>query len=157
VSGYLPCFQQRKPKKNQQQNQSRVSPRRRGTFFCFAKRKYPKKRRPAARRIPAPAIPPRARLNLRRASVTPLKQQPLKTLSGTSASARADGTGAASNLLFQQANDCDDTRHILFSLLSWPRLETKSSTMLFVFQNQLPHRRHPCPHQACRRVDAAAV
>ncbi|WP_218645152.1 hypothetical protein, partial [Aquitalea sp. LB_tupeE] len=42
-------------------------------YFCFAKRKYPKKRRPAARRIPAPAAPPKARLNSHRATVTALK------------------------------------------------------------------------------------
>ena len=62
-------------------------------YFCFAKRKYPKKRRPAARRIPAPAAPPRARPELaaryRRAAAD---SRPLKTLSGTSASARADGS-----------------------------------------------------------------
>ena len=65
------------------------------------KRKYPKKRRPAARRIPAPAMPLRARPELaaryRRAASD---SRPLKTLSGTSVSARADGTGASSYLFW---------------------------------------------------------
>ena len=73
---------------------SRVSPRRRASFFCIAKRKKPKKRQPAARRIPATAAPPKARLKLaaryRRAASN---MQPLNTLDGPSVSARADGTG----------------------------------------------------------------
>jgi hypothetical protein len=59
VSGYLPYFQQRKTKKTNNKTKSRVSPRRRGTFFCFAKRKYPKKGDP--QRVEFPPQPSRPR------------------------------------------------------------------------------------------------
>ena len=112
---------------------SRVSPRRRASFFCFAKRKYPKKRRPAAGRIPAPAMPPpRARPELaaryRRAASD---SRPLKTLCGRSGAARADGTGATPCLLSQLANCCYYV--VLSLLLLWLCLATKSLTMPFPF------------------------
>src|SRR5574343_2103298 len=51
-----------------------VPPGRRGTFFCVAKRKYPKKRRPGAARNPAQKHSPQAPPNSPRANVTRLKQ-----------------------------------------------------------------------------------
>lgn len=51
-----------------------LSARRRGTFFCVAKRKYPKKRRPGAARNPAQKHNPQAPPNSPRANVTRLKQ-----------------------------------------------------------------------------------
>ncbi len=51
-----------------------LSARRRGTFFCFAKRKYPKKRRPGAARNPVPNGPPQASPNSPLANGAGLKQ-----------------------------------------------------------------------------------
>ncbi len=51
-----------------------LSARRRGTFFCVAKRKYPKKRRPGAARNPVPNGPPQAPPNSSLANGSGLKQ-----------------------------------------------------------------------------------
>jgi hypothetical protein len=109
----LPYFQQRKPKKTNNKTNRGSRPAVEVLSFASPKESTQRKATRSASNS-RPSHPAQGAAELHRASVTVLKQQPLNTLGGTSASARADGGGATLSLLLQLASCC---YHMLFLLL----------------------------------------